>query len=145
MKKLFYRGSHLQNVRFIFVRLLLWDITCFSSLFAGTGFGLGLVFSLTFFKSKCDSYFLFNIMSSVHAFTQQGHLWKAHLHGCQLSHLRVAKQRMWTQKRSEWVEHLPNSPGHWVRVLAIVNMISFKEPVLYASESFGQIDMLNYF
>ncbi|KAK2503530.1 hypothetical protein MC885_005330 [Smutsia gigantea] len=28
------------------------DLTCFPSLFVGTGFGLGLVFSLTFFKRR---------------------------------------------------------------------------------------------
>eukprot|EP00070_Physeter_catodon_P036694 XP_028343588.1 MICOS complex subunit MIC10 [Physeter catodon] len=36
----------------LFLSLLLRYLICFSSLFVGTGFGLGLVFSLTFFKRR---------------------------------------------------------------------------------------------
>ncbi|KAF6110095.1 mitochondrial contact site and cristae organizing system subunit 10 [Phyllostomus discolor] len=87
----------------------------------GTGLGLGLVFSLTFFKSKCDSYHLSNMMSCC-----------THTAGALLEGAAAwlpAQPRMGAGSWAEdvgsaevgWVEHLQNSPGAYLKYDVIEN------------------------
>lgn len=118
----------------------------------GTGFGLGLVFSLTFFKSKYDFCCLFNIMSCVCR-----HVAGAPREGTSAwlpSHpfMGWGRPPSNTLDKECGLERGQNglgisriSPGQWVRGPDILHMISFGKPVLYASESFVQICTLQYF